>query len=1018
MKRFLFLLMGVLLMAGLLTACSDDGGGTPAPTTTTVTTDASGATTKEVTATASGASVTIPQGTVFKDSTGAILTGTLTITVTYDAAPANPPAGATAGAFAKVTVTSDKGVVAAKASSGVVKSADQQLNNALPVTLAITTDATALPIYSSADGKAWTSEGKLAAISSGKATFDITTLTKPYWGVFVIPTTTAAVSGTVATSSTTVSKAALITDGVAVQITSFDKAGEKLGEAAVTSNSAGGFLAQLKLSGGGGYLMVVATKEGYTQFQKRIDYTTPGNIELRAVLEAAKVAFATPGSPLKSGLSSSTEPSFNFALVRLSDGTKKAVAGSAIAAAKAAGATTEVGIEIPAASVPGVAKLRAEMNTYEPATQSDRFPGSYTGVDGSGREGKMISLAFDSLNISDADSGKGLGDVAKALVKSGVRKAADKTTTITRHIYSSSCDNLFIEDYGPATPGWQVPVWTLNPNSGKWVYIGTGTIVDSSGNVIASPTKTACGGNDYYLKILVANEEFAKYWWNLDHIIFDQPTEVCIEGTFSYSDGSPFASQGLSLYGNNIDGTYGTTGSDGKYKLNTVLLNKDNTDRKAKISYYNENGGWVEQNVTVGSAPCGSFSKADFQKPCKVSGKLVDADNNPVPYRGISLQGSNFYRWAYSDANGAFSSLVKCSTSIDIFAGSDTKAATFNVNSTLTADEKTDANAEVVLNDITIPNSPPTGYGYFPNRSILLNKTLSALLSAYDEEGNYPISWTLTVGSATKTGSIDATTSLPVQADFTGLTAGEYAASLKVKDSKGAERTVALGTVTVSDGSRAPVVNLNADRSYVSTCSQTRIVNLFGSASDPDGDALSGAWSLEGGTAPSCSGGTGTGGYISATCAATVPPTAGTYTYTYRYTVTDNNAPPKSGFKTVSITAQNGTPYTSALRSDKTLVEFGATGDARTVTLTASANDPDGDAITGAWTVGGSPICSNASGTGTISNATCTYTIPTAATLGQTFTFRFTPSDCVGAGSYREVTVTYGTAADVTVVVQ
>ncbi len=242
------------------------------------------------------------------------------------------------------------------------------------------------------------------------------------------PTTSSAlVSGSVVASSASgaAAKAALITDqSVAVSIVSYDKANAKLGDAAVSSDAAGGFAAQLNLSTGGGYVIVTATKDGYTQFQKRIDYATPGKLELQAALQQVNVAFAAPGSALASGIGKSSEPSFSFALVSFPDGTKKALAGTAIKAAKAAGATVETSINIPSASVPGVTKLKGELNAYDPSTQSDRFPGSYTGTDKNGKDGKMVSLAFDFVKISDADTGKSLGKVAADLVKAGVQKSS------------------------------------------------------------------------------------------------------------------------------------------------------------------------------------------------------------------------------------------------------------------------------------------------------------------------------------------------------------------------------------------------------------------------------------------------------------------------------------------------------------------------------------------------------------------------------------------------------------------
>ncbi len=835
----------------------------------------------------------------------------------------------------------------------------------------------------------------------------------------VAKTSTATVSGTAMLSlSALVSKASAKLDGVAVEIISYDRSDKELGRAAVTTDDAGGFAAQVPLLDTGGYVIVSATKEGFTQFQKKIDYASPGNIELKAALQGLNVAFAnlSTGGALAAGIGKSTEPSFSFAVVRFSNGVKKTLAGKAIRAAKAAGGTTELEINIPAASLPGVKKLKGELETFEPATESENFPGSYTGIVG-GREGKMVSLAFDFMKISNAETGENLGQVARKLVKSGVRKAAEPTTTVTRNIYSSSCDSLFIEDYNASAAGRQVPVWSLNPSTGKWVFIGEGTIVDSSGVVIAAPVPgdntTGCKGGSYRLKILVSNTEFAKSWWNLDHIVFDVPKEVCLSGKFSFSNGDPVKSLSLSLNGANLDNKWVRTDDSGNYTLTTVLLNGNNIDRKGRLTYTDENGNYPGVDVTLGDSPnCGAFSKT-LPKPCDVSGKLVDDAANGVPNRWVSLQGTNFYRGASTDSTGAFSSLVACNSDIGVYIGGSSKLLSFNVNSAVAGDETTDDGAKVSLKNLTVPNISPNGYVNLSQRSIRNTGTITAEISAYDEDGNYPVSYTLKILNGTAvatsyTGSINGTTVFSASHPITGLAVGDYTVELALADSKGASRTIPAGGITVSDGSRPPVVTAYASQLFVNSCGSNNTVSLYGSAFDPDGDPLSALWS---GTGVACLGNSGLAGFVNTPCDVTV-----TGDTTYTYTVSDSS---KSVAKNVIVTTYSSAPWVSSLTASPSLVPVGAAGTGREVMLTAVAKHSDGINLSGSWMVNGSPItgCPDVTTLPSGTAATCTYAIPGTANAGDAFVFRFTTAGC-SKTSFRETTVFYGNLSDVNIVVQ
>ncbi len=558
-----------------------------------------------------------------------------------------------------------------------------------------------------------------------------------------------------------------------------------------------------------------------------------------------------------------------------------------------------------------------------------------------------------------------------------------------------------------------MPVWSLNPSTGKWIFLGEGTVVDSTGTDISGPTETGCGGGNYYLKIFVVNTDFTNSWWNLDHIVFATPKEVCLSGKFLFSDSTPVANQSVSLYGSIIDSKWGYTAADGTFSLSTVLLNSATTSRAATLSYYNENGGYTSANVTLGDSPnCGAYN-VTLPKPCDVSGKLT---GDGSAYRYLRLAGIDFYRSMSTDASGNYSSKVKCGTDISLFIGSlSSSSASFNVNGTVAGGESSDDGNKAVLADLAIPNVPPSGYFWLSNSSVKINKTVTAYISGYDEDSNYPITWVFNVknGTAvafTSTGSFTAS-STSTSKDFSIATAGDYTTELVLTDSKGASRTIAGTNMSVAATNRPPTVYAYADKSYVNSCGSSSAINLYGSGYGPDSTTMTGAWTSAGTAVTGCNGGTGTTS-ISATCATTVPAGSGS-TYTYTYTVTDNNG--MSGKQNIMVSTYASAPWISALTATPALVPVGAAS--RDVALSATASNGDNASMTGSWKVNGTALTACDGTVASGSNSKCTYTIPSTAAAGDVFTFTFTATAC-GKSVSQDVKASYGNASDVTVVIQ
>jgi MYXO-CTERM domain-containing protein len=144
---------------------------------------------------------------------------------------------------------------------------------------------------------------------------------------------------------------------------------------------------------------------------------------------------------------------------------------------------------------------------------------------------------------------------------------------------------------------------------------------------------------------------------------------------------------------------------------------------------------------------------------------------------------------------------------------------------------------------------------------------------------------------------------------------------------------------------RAPTANAGADQ----TVNEGAAVTLSGSGTDPDGNTLTYAWAQTGGQPVTLSGGD------SATATFTAPEVTADTVLTFTVTVSDGTL---SSTDTVAITVrnsnqppQNRAPTVNA-GADQTVQEGG------TVSLSGSAVDPDGDALTYAWAQTGGPVVS------------------------------------------------------------
>ncbi len=627
------------------------------------------------------------------------------------------------------------------------------------------------------------------------------------------------------------------------------------GRLTLNTTEFGSFAGTLKLWSDGGYVVINVKKQGFVEWSRRIDFDKPADINITAELEKTIVAVARRDNAVFT--SSTGERVFKFAVFKDISGRKMVKANRDVEIAKQNGQNPVLEITIPADSIPqDVTSLVASLQTFDPITQGDRFPGQYR--DNKGRT--IVSAGFDYINITD-DNGRNLGDVVKQAIAQGkLTKAQTEGTRITRWIRENACENIlydFCRNDKSAETGLtednqlcggltyeeasyvNVPIYTYNPYSGNWEMLGIGTI-ESVNNV--DDAKSTCRSSGVSVSILITNEDFSKYWWNLDYpLLTQQPKEICIDLTFKSNNGQPL--QSVYVYLSDEDSptsfssAWGNTGSDGKVRLKTALFNNNDTDRTATLYYYDPvNYEYKQENVSLGDSPnCVSKEISVQTNLCTVTGRVLYEGNPPTPASGqyVYTYSPDSYYWSYATtgSNGNFTLNAKCGENHELY-----------VNYISSRNFKVD-NGELSLGDIIIINQPPYAYGWLSSTSVKVDGSVNVYIYGWDAECDMPIKWELRTGNSTLANGEQDSCWLYEVKNIQFTTSGTYPISLVVTDGVGKSTTVDLGDLFVSSLNRAPVISY----AYASpsVIQEGGTVYLYAYGYDLDGDTITYKWKLD-----------------------------------------------------------------------------------------------------------------------------------------------------------------------------
>lgn len=803
-----------------------------------------------------------------------------------------------------------------------------------------------------------------------------------------------------------------------------------------TTNSAGAYSIHIDDPSGklanGGYLVVTVTADGHASTSSRIPFDSAPPTEVTvptASLVEVTEQVQTAGTALTAADGSAV---YTFGIVRYADGTRKALAGRAFASArKAAGAISELEVKIPGGSdgVTAGDTLVGRLSSFDSsnATDTQSFPGAYADTQGN----RLVSLGFDYINITDGN-GVNIGDKASAAraaraASGGPRKAAinwTSPTVVTRWLPTGSAANLLRDacndpdnatdvpiadttsncaalrkafDDGNITVdearlGFNIPIYTYIPSKGAWELFGIGTLMqdyagdvllnsevpdsNSDGKVNAADFQAYAAANQVYVRVYVTNEVFQNQYWNLDYpLIFEQPVEYCVRGSFKNDVPEALSGQSVTLYDDDNDTSFSRghaySDKDGNYRISVIRTSSTDTDITAKVAWYNPyTNSYDAANVTLGTSPNCATQNITVAKPQlgTVKGRIVDELGGAVADQWVWVYSTNGdYASGRSGSDGRFEFEVKRNVAYNYYLGYDYSAkGSFNIDGSAVTPEASDASNIVTLDDLVLANQAPHAAGQFRSYTLQANTLGTAEARGhvwgYDYDGDWDLTWKLFDSSIAPASRKSSRVQAAVTASCSGteiksgiftrddynaelslaLTTGTHNLCLQVTDSKSKAAVQQLGQIVVvaKTANRPPVIsNLYAGRYIVDTSDTNRNVTAVAKAYDLDGDTLTYAWHLNDVVLPDCT---------LATCTFSVPTDQGDYTL--RADVSDGQA---TSNRELTIRVVNRAPVIKSLNVTPLTVEQAANDTGRTVTATVAAGDLDANTtLSYSWYLG------------------------------------------------------------------
>lgn len=549
-----------------------------------------------------------------------------------------------------------------------------------------------------------------------------------------------------------------------VQIRVLDENGEMLSEADAQVNQAAGtanFSTEVSLPAERGSVVVNIEKADFAGYSKRYDFESGETINLALIAElkeAQSTSFSVSANVTASG---KTMEGFSFSVSRKPDG-KTFLKSGMPRQSTSSGEEEVLSVVVPVSAVPaGVNELTATVRNFDPndTQDSSSFPGAYADSDGN----TLLSVAFDFADVSmpDGTSMKSHVLATKARLSNGQNKVTDPVI-INRAIPAASCSALeSIGDADADLDGFQVPVYTYNPNSGLWDLLGKGTVYDGSGNMVAAgQTIFDCSVDRYVLEVEVTNEIFLSNWWNLDYpLVFDEPVQACANIELRNTEGLPVDQSIVWVFDDDdqrsFSQDYFIVDENGRARIETVVIDGSD-DRSVRLQVWDSfiNGSSQTREILL-SDDCEdeTVTVVTVERPqvCEVRG-VVRYENgglpNQLPIYGTSENLLSF-DFVTTAEDGSFSLDLACEVPLEIISlytsfANNEEYITANVNNVIEEFELNDDGDTVILQDLIVEQVPPIGL-VSNGDGVLGPRYESIMLMALDLDRNFPLTYSFSV---------------------------------------------------------------------------------------------------------------------------------------------------------------------------------------------------------------------------------------------------------------------------------
>jgi len=487
---------------------------------------------------------------------------------------------------------------------------------------------------------------------------------------------------------------------------------------------------------GARYLVVKISKPGYTDYARRFD--VQDEITINATLTELPAEEIEPTSVQT--ISGEAVSGFNFSIVTTEDGQQIQ-----------AGATESIpalSVSIPESALPeGTEFIDVAMQAFNPNDEKDAayFPGAYEDSTGN----KLLSVAFNYTDVTTS-GGVSLQKIAMetrqkrlAAEKRGISfqkfAEASEPIIINRAVPLESCSALSqLGDAHPGMGGFQVPVYTYNPNSGVWDLLGYGTLYTEEGELIESTfSDFNCEEMTYVLEIKVTNEIFLSNWWNLDYpLVFEEPVKLCATIALKNEQGLPAVGRVLYVSDDDANRSFSAetfvTDENGMAHIEVYSLSNE-LDTSAALTIYTQDYSQPIRKTFSLSTNCANTTPVEVQVElpamCKLEGKLTTMDGQPLsdeivfawgeetdddawamPAYGATNENGQYLFSVNCDVNYNFVDYLSWITSLYTIDEHEQPIKHFNVNNALANDEKTDDGDTVVLNDIAVEHNKPFAF--------------------------------------------------------------------------------------------------------------------------------------------------------------------------------------------------------------------------------------------------------------------------------------------------------------------